>query len=718
MRITFILLFFFNFSIFIHAQTAPWFRDDFNSNEQNWFTDSTTHMKCFMRDGHYIFINKDETKTVNYVYKNIYMDPAKDFSLEIKLKIPVSKGDGTAGLYITNEYGMKDFFCINPYNNSFSAGIMSSSTSWTNLTGTEIGETNSGWQLTDAFTSATDYQIIKLQKKSDLIHLYINDTEVKTIGSDRFCQMLKGSIGFITFTKMELVIDYIVFYQDNLQNVLATDAAPIASIRMPTTINTYADEITPVLSPDKKTLYFTRINHKDNYPLDDAYNGTQNGDIYYSEYIDSTWTEAQRLEYGISNGGNNAIVSMAPDGNSMLLVGTYSRTRSYSDLGEGLAISHRVSNGWSYPQNIHIRNFYTFPTSISYFLADNGRVLILAIKRDDSKGKDDLYVSFKQKDNSWSEPKNMGRNINTSNHECTPFLSSDNKTLYYATSDLPGYGSADTYITKRLDDTWTNWSTPVNLGPAINDEGWNAYFRISTDASVLYYSATKNSIGGTDIFMAELPKALRPEPVTMIKGHVLDAKTKRPLEAFIHYENLGDSSAIGDCRSTPLDGSYAIVLPYGSTYGYYAKADGYISINENINLQESNDYQEISKDIYLVPIEVGQIISLNNIFFVRSKAELLPISYPELDRLVKALKENPTLEIEIRGHTDTYGDSQANMLLSEQRAKVVVDYLIQNGIKKSRISAKGYGDSQPIASNDTEANREKNRRVEFVIIKK
>jgi outer membrane protein OmpA-like peptidoglycan-associated protein len=203
-----------------------------------------------------------------------------------------------------------------------------------------------------------------------------------------------------------------------------------------------------------------------------------------------------------------------------------------------------------------------------------------------------------------------------------------------------------------------------------------------------------------------------------VKGRVLDAKTKLPVAASIRYEDLDNRTVIGDCRSTPADGHYSMILPYGKNYGFYAQASGYIAVNENVNLKEGNTYNEIEQDIYLVPIELGQSISLNNVFFVRSKAELLPMSYPELDRLATLLKENPTIEIEIRGHTDNQGDPRLNVLLSEDRVKTVTEFLVKAGVDKSRIKGKGFGGAQPISPNNTEKNREKNRRVEFVIVKK
>lgn len=700
------------------AQIPQWFREDFNSNAQNWHVSESNEMDYLIKDGHYVLSNKNNQGNIFWTYKNIYMNPTKDFTMEVKLKIPISKGDNVAGFFITDKNGKMNFFCINPYNNSFWVGYYNELKAWGSYSASDLGAPNSGWQKTTAYKSSTDYQLLTLSKKGNEVTFYINNQKVLSLPTTTFCTNINKYIGFITATKMDVHIDYVVFNQDNKNDVALPDALLLKAIALPSTINTYADELNPVLSADKKTLYFTRMNHKNNYPGIVVEGKLVDGDIYYSEYINDTWTEAKRLEYGISNTGNNALASVSPDGNTILLFGAYDKKNNTSDDKKGFAVSHRTTTGWSYPENLIIKNFYTAPCAVNAFLADNGRTLILGLNRTGSKGAADLYVCFKKDDDTWSEPKHMGDVINTSDTDFSPFISADNNTLYFANWILPNYGEADMYMSKRLDESWTKWSKPINMGPAINNEGFNAYYKISADAKVIYYSSTTNAIGLSDIFMSDLPKTLSPEPVTLIKGRVLDAKTKSPIAAIIRYENLDNRTTVGDCRSTPKDGSYSMILPYGKNYGFYAQADGYIAVNENMDLKEVSTYKEIEKDIYLVPIELGQSINLNNVFFVRSKPELLPTSYPELDRLVKLLKENPTIEIEIRGHTDNQGDPHLNVILSEERVQTVTNYLVTGGIYKSRIKGKGFGGTQPISPNDTEKNKQKNRRVEFVILKK
>jgi outer membrane protein OmpA-like peptidoglycan-associated protein len=204
----------------------------------------------------------------------------------------------------------------------------------------------------------------------------------------------------------------------------------------------------------------------------------------------------------------------------------------------------------------------------------------------------------------------------------------------------------------------------------------------------------------------------------VVEGKVLNSKTNLPVEAMISYEILPDGKDAGLARSNPSTGEYKIILPYGKTYGYRAEAKGYISVNEHFDLTDPKQYQEITNDLLLIPIEAGQTIKLNNVFFVQSKAEMFPSSYLELDRLIKIMKDNPTMEIQLQGYTDNQGDPKKNIDLSQQRVDAVKNYMISRGISVKRIQGKGFGGANPIADNSKEETRKLNRRVEFVIVKK
>ena len=319
-------------------------------------------------------------------------------------------------------------------------------------------------------------------------------------------------------------------------------------------------------------------------------------------------------------------------------------------------------------------------------------------------------------DGRWTEPLNLGSDINTALEEGSPFLAPDDKTLYFSSDGYTGYGKHDIYISRRLDDTWTVWSEPENLGPLINSNEDDAFFNIPPTGEYGYFSRNFSE-NNTDIFRFELPKEHQPDAVVTIKGVVYNTKTRRPMQARIIYESLPDGKEIGMIESDPLTGEYQLILPSGKMYGYLAEAEGFIAINANIDLKNTEVYDELSNDLYLVPIEKGAIVRLNNIFFDFDKYILIEESFPELIRTIEFLNKNEDIKISVEGHTDNIGTQKYNSTLSEKRAMAVVDYLVKGGIARDRMQPKGWGKSKPIASNDYEIDgRELNRRVNFRIL--
>lgn len=473
-------------------------------------------------------------------------------------------------------------------------------------------------------------------------------------------------------------------------------------------VNSPFAELAPIISPDGKTLYFTRDEHPDNI------GETKKQDIWFSDAdSNGNFSLAKLIGAPINNQYNNFAVSITPDGNALVVGNTYLEDGT---VGPGVSISYKQGEKWTLPKPLIIRNYVNKNKMVSYWLANDGKTLLLSIESDDTYGNSDLYVSFLQNDGTWSTPLNLGPMINTAGAETTPFLASDGVTLYFSSNGYPGYGKNDLFVTQRLDDTWTNWKEPENLGPILNTPGWDAYYTCPASGEYAYFVSSKNSFGQTDIFRVLLPEELRPKIVVMIYGKVINKKTNTPVEAKISYELLPDGKEIGIARSNPVTGEYKIVLPAGYKYGFLAVAEGFVSINENLDLKNTYKYYEVKKDLYLVPIEHGQSIRLNNIFFEFAKYDLLEDSYSELNRVVEFMQKNPSIKIQIAGHTDNVGTKTFNNLLSERRAKAVAEYLISKGIEKNRIKTIGFGMEKPIASNDTDEGRQLNRRVEFTII--
>jgi outer membrane protein OmpA-like peptidoglycan-associated protein len=465
------------------------------------------------------------------------------------------------------------------------------------------------------------------------------------------------------------------------------------------------NETNPKITADGSRLYFVRWNHPENFA---------EHDIWYSDYINGSWSLATHMSAPLSNkgGSNTAVQTIFPDGNTMMLFGYYSRISDA--IKPGFSIVKRDKKGWGFPIPQLIEKLANKSYTVGYCLAPSGNQAIISVVNK-GMGGHDLFVTFKtKKKNTWSKPLNMGKIINSNGDESTPFLSADGKTLFFSSDGHGGYGSKDIFMSKRLDDTWINWSEPINLGPKINSEEYDAYFSIDAAGEYAYFISSKES--SSDIYRILMPNSAKPEPLLLISGKVINQKTEEALSSKITYYNLETGEEIGYANSDPLNGNYKIALPRGEKYAFYAESNNFYTIRENLDLMELDTYKEIEKNLYLAPIEKGEVIRLNNIFFEFGKATLLAESNKELDKLKEVLDENPKLEIRINGHTDNVGSSSDNQDLSESRAKAVYDYLIKKGIKGKRLSYQGFGEDKAIDSNDTEIGRARNRRVEFEIL--
>lgn len=481
--------------------------------------------------------------------------------------------------------------------------------------------------------------------------------------------------------------------------------------RLSETVNSPYNELKPIITPDGKTLLFSRQFHPENT------GGAEDPeDIWFSQWDEEKeeWKEAQNMGEPLNTKGPNYISSITPDGNSIIITLGNKYNRS-GKMKAGVSVSTRTSQGWTKPIPFEIVKDENTSKYANYFLANNREVLLMSIEGDPTFGDRDLYVSFLEDDGRWSEPLNLGSDVNTTLIEDAPYLAPDDKTLYFSSDGYIGYGGSDIYITRRLDDTWTKWSTPENLGPLINSPLRDAFFNIPPTGDYGYFSRemTKDN---SDIFRFELPKEHQPDPVVTIKGVVYNTKTKEPFQARIFYEVLPEGTEIGQIESDPVTGEYQIIIPSGKLYGYLAEAEGFVSVNANIDLSETKEYGELRKDLYLVPIEKGAVVQLNNIFFDFDKTELNDESFPELKRVQELMAENQEMQISVEGHTDNIGDVEYNKMLSEWRAKAVVDYLIEQGVDENRLQYIGWGKSKPMVSNEDKAGREANRRVEFKIL--
>jgi len=476
------------------------------------------------------------------------------------------------------------------------------------------------------------------------------------------------------------------------------------------TINSEYGETAPVISPDGKELYFARYKHPDNIE------GSSATDIWYSQLsVDGlTFSSPVNLGAPLNDVHPNFVCTITPDGGAMLVANEYVPGLAPK---HGVSLSTQTPEGWSFPKLQNVFKDYNRSRQGHYCISSDRKVLLSCSERDDTRGGLDMYISFLEPDLTWSEPINIGSTLNTAGNESTVFLAPDTKTLFFSSNGYNGYGDNDIYITRRLDSTWKKWSQPLNLGKQINSEKWDGYFSIDAAAKFGYtVSSPYDNPNNQDIYKVTIPPELPIDPVALVSGSVIDAKSKKTVQSEIFFEDLLTGKQIGYAQTNDITQDYRIVLPVGKYYGFRAKADGYISVSENIDLRSIKQFTTKKVDLSLIPVEKGQSFSLNNIFFDFSKSDLKPESIPELLRLAEMLNNNPTLKLKISGHTDNIGNDKNNKKLSHARARAVGNYLISQGISFTRLEIIGLGYEAPLASNDSESGRSQNRRVEFLIL--
>jgi OOP family OmpA-OmpF porin len=525
----------------------------------------------------------------------------------------------------------------------------------------------------------------------------------------------------ISVTKAQPVLDTTI--KEQAENVIK-ETTIIKIENLGEGINSENPEMRPTISADGNLLFFIRQNDPANIQYATVPNSQ---DIWYSRR-DSTgkWSAAKHLSAKVNASHYNAVYWISPDLNTILLKGSFIDGQYY---GMGVSMIHkRRDNSWTNAEMLKIRNFNKFSTTpqMGASMGQDGKTLLFYMT--DKKGSfdNDLYVSFAEGNDIWTAPKSLGKKINLPDYnEMSPFIAADGVTLYFSSDRPGGIGENDIWMSKRLDNSWTKWSEPVNLGRPINTEGSEAFFTLDAGGEYAYLTSSDGAYGASDIVRVKLLEKEMPDPVVLVSGNVYNAKTKEPLTASLVYETLPDGTEAGKGISSPVDGSFKMVLPYDKNYSIRASADKFFAISENLNLDSliKAGYKEIHKDLYLVPIEIGQVFRLNNVFFDFDKYDLRPESYVELDRVVGFLNEYPNIEIEMSAHTDSKGADDYNMTLSDNRARSVMDYIISRGIAKTRIISQGYGETKPVAANshadgsDNPEGRQLNRRVEFKILK-
>ncbi|MCY7310004.1 MAG: OmpA family protein [Chitinophagaceae bacterium] len=463
-------------------------------------------------------------------------------------------------------------------------------------------------------------------------------------------------------------------------------------------VNTAEPEYLPSLTIDGKELVFTR-----------RINGT-NEDFYYSKSNAGQWTPAKPIEGGINTPMSEAGQNISSDGQWFVFT-AINRQDSYGNYD--LYISHLTPQGWGEAINLGGRvNSDQWDAQPS--LSPDKRDLYFASRRMGGLGGKDIYVCHLLQNGRWSEPENMGAGINTPGDDECPFIHADNQTLYFVSNGLPGYGGNDIFVTRKGYDG--KWEKAKNLGYPINTINDEGTIFVAADGKTAYYASDRNdSKGAHDIYSFELRQDIRPIKTLWVKGQVSDKKTMKGIPSSVELIDLTTKQTITKVL-TDETGNYFITLPVGKDYAFNVNRKGYLFYSDNFLMMNKSPDSVYQKNIALLPIEMNARVVLKNIFFDVGKFELKSASQVELEKLVHLLTENRTLKIEISGYTDNVGKPADNLALSNNRAKSVVTYLVSKSIPVQRLTAKGYGETKPIADNKTEEGRALNRRTEMKVV--
>lgn len=477
-------------------------------------------------------------------------------------------------------------------------------------------------------------------------------------------------------------------------------------------INSPFADYSPVLTADESTMIFTtRRAESTGRNLD--YAGLFFEDIYISHKTDSVWSKAESIGRPINTIGNEATVGISIDGQTILIY--------KDDNGDGNIYTTSLNgNLWTLPKKLN-DNINTTSWEPSAFISADGNTLYFTSNREGGFGGRDLYSSKKTTDGDWGIAVNLGPTINTPFDEDAPFIHPDGVTLYFTSNGHKTMGGFDIFSTSMLANN--EWTTPVNIGFPINTTDDDIYYIVSPDNKRAYYSSFKDGGFGEKDNYAITFYEYKESPLTVLKGEISDIYGKVPRIIEITVTDNETGELVGIYHSNSKTGEYLFILPSGKNYNITHESEGYLFQSVNMDVSQNKKYYFSQNTIQLEPIAVGSKVVLNNIFFDFDKATLRNISNVELSKLFKLLTKNPGMVVEISGHTDSKGSEEYNVKLSEERAQSVVNYLIEKGINKNQMVAKGYGKSDPAANNinadgsDNPENRQLNRRAELKIIK-
>ena len=434
-------------------------------------------------------------------------------------------------------------------------------------------------------------------------------------------------------------------------------------------------------------------------------------DFYESNFMNGVWSKARPVGGKINTNFNEGAQNISQDGQWLIFTGcNYPEGLGSCDL----YIAYKTKNGsWTEPENIGpVVNTDYWESSPS--LSPDKKDLYFASSQEGGFGGRDIWVTHRLSNGKWSRPKNLGPKVNTSADEGCPFIHADNQTLYFNSNGHMGYGMTDLFLTRKINDS--TWSDAENLGYPVNTIDDEGSLIVASDGKTSYYASDRSdSKGGLDLYSFELREDIRAARTLWVKGKVFDKKTNTGLPSSVELTDITSRKMVSKLQ-TDEEGDYLVTLPAGKDYAFNVTRKGYLFYSDNFSLIDNNIDSSLTVDIPLQPIEAGAFIVLKNIFFDVNKFQLKQESLTELDKVSMLLNDNPKLNIQISGHTDNVGKSADNLALSLNRAKAVTAYLLGKGIDPKRITSKGYGASKPVSSNETEQGKALNRRTELSVI--
>ncbi len=545
--------------------------------------------------------------------------------------------------------------------------------------------------------------------------LYIGDICMKTAVYDYAAKSYRK---FIQFGRFRNPQDKMI-YENYISHALFADSLmknPVEFVprNLGNNINSVNEEYHPTLPADESFIIYTvRAPSTTGTCIKD-----KEEDFYISYKTEKGWSPRENMGGPINSACNEGAGNISPDGRFLFFA---AQTRNREDVvgrmpSMDLYFAEKIGNRWSIPKSlgepVNTEGFESQPS-----FSSDGKTLYFTSNRPGGMGGTDIWMTVKQEDGTWSEPENLGREINTAGDEVSPYIHPDNQTLYFVSNGRKGVGGFDIFYAQK--DKRGEFVNAKNMGYPINTPADERSFMITANGKSAYY-ASKNAegYGLYDLYMFDVPMELQSSYVTYLKGEIFDKETNQKIQASFELIDLDKGETIITSVSDKSNGSFLLPIPVrNTTYALNVYKDGYLFYSDNIEVNDSEKDKTYQKNVPLQPVKVGSTVVMKNIFFDTDKFDLKKESLAELQKLVTLLKKNPKMAIEISGHTDNQGSKTHNLTLSQNRAQSVLNYLVSQGISRDRLTSKGYGDAKPIADNATEEGRKQNRRTEFTITK-